>query len=204
MDVRNYTSELFQGRVACMTDSLNIFEQVEQAFRELEETTRRMDEVLKSGERLLVVRQVRAATNRSRLNECCAAAMNELGVSVCMVTLLDEQVSQIAASSAPISVDSNYPANQSMCQYVVTSGKAIELDDTVTYCAFTPGLNGMADVGMHSYYGEPLVVMNQVVGSFCALDVDPRHWTEDERTTVRKWADVVGAFCETEIDSVKI
>ena len=176
----------------------DVFEQVSRACAELEESSARMREVLRSGERILVTKRVRSVANGEQLNDFCEQAKFELGVSVCLVTLIDLQRQVFLGSAGSLDPDlirEGTEVEESLCQYVVASGRPLQVDSADLFCSTIPGIE-IKEAGMHAYYGEPITVEGQVVGSFCALDDEPHHWTAPERSVVKNWAARVGRTFE--------
>ncbi|MDQ3147848.1 MAG: GAF domain-containing protein [Actinomycetota bacterium] len=144
--------------------------------------------------RLAVVGEVAASVDqvgRVALNAMCAEARVELDTTICLVTLLTGTHQDFIGAAGPLSqsaVANGTDVSDSLCQYVVATGSSLQVDDTSTFCSTTPGLAGMNAAAMHSYYGEPIDVRGQTIGSFCALDAEVRHWEGSDRAIVRRWA----------------
>lgn len=82
------------------------------------------------------------------------------------------------------------PLSHSFCQYVVASQQPLIVEDARTekLLRFNPAIHAM---GVVAYLGFPLVVGNQVLGSFCVIDNQPRAWTEREIHIVSELAHFV-------------
>lgn len=146
---------------------------------------------LVSQPRLTIVTNVLAVADSEVLDGYCAEAQDDLGSAVCLVTLLDDD-HQTFPGTAGVDREDARPTgvNDSLCQYVVATGEPLRVDDASVHCSRTPGFNELSD-DIHSYYGEPIHVSGEVVGAFCALDSQARHWSESDCTRVRTWADTV-------------
>lgn len=140
---------------------------------------------LMARERLAMVDVAKASIDAEDMNALCAQGQAALGVTMCLVVLLGADGITMW-SDAGDSVQA--PTDASLCQYVVASGTPLHVDDDSIFCSVTPGVDGLADVGMHSYCGEPLVLRGQTIGSFCALDAEPRVWTPEDEATVRRFS----------------
>ncbi len=72
------------------------------------------------------------------------------------------------------------PLSHSFCQYVVFSGKALVIEDARRHPLVQNNL-AIRDLGVVAYLGMPLTTAEgQTLGSLCAIDVEPHHWTDKE------------------------
>ena len=181
----------------------DLLSQADQLCASLESTMSRIEASLASRDRLMIVEQVRRHANRDDLNDCCREAAERLQVAVCLVTLLDQHYQSFLGSAGldPDAVDRGTTAQSSLCQFVVATGVPLQIDDALVYCAAVPA-DEFVKSGMHAYYGEPVRIRDQVIGSFCSLDPEPRHWTEGEKGVIRRWADVVSVKIEDSLSHV--
>jgi serine phosphatase RsbU (regulator of sigma subunit) len=73
------------------------------------------------------------------------------------------------------------PLSQSICHMVVTSGAAVEIEDTATDPR-TRSHEARTVLEVGSYLGVPLLDDNgDPIGSLCAIDRYPRHWSSTDR-----------------------
>ncbi|WP_375484787.1 GAF domain-containing SpoIIE family protein phosphatase [uncultured Jatrophihabitans sp.] len=72
------------------------------------------------------------------------------------------------------------PLTHSFCQYVVRSGEPLVVADARLDSRLRTNL-AIVDINVVAYAGVPLVDQNDVVvGSLCAIDTQPREWTQVE------------------------
>jgi GAF domain-containing protein len=80
--------------------------------------------------------------------------------------------------------------SHSFCQWVVTAGDDLVVDDArrhLVLCRNKAALEG----GIVAYAGVPLRAdENETIGSFCAVDMKPRHWAPQELRALHDAADV--------------
>ncbi len=82
------------------------------------------------------------------------------------------------------------PLSHSFCQHVVTSGTLV-VDDARLHPILKDNLAG-PDLGVRAYLGVPLVsASGQSLGAFCAIDGEPRAWTDAERELMEDLAAAV-------------
>jgi GAF domain-containing protein len=109
-----------------------------------------------------------------------------LGSPVGLVSLVDDHRQFFPGQLGlpdPLSDVRETPLEQSLCRTVVTSGQLLQIDDTADHQWALHGARTVLGVG--SYLGAPLVDgENRVLGSMCAIGVEPRQWTADERQTL--------------------
>ena len=74
------------------------------------------------------------------------------------------------------------------CHYAIQSSDPLVIGDTRTdpeYC----NVPTVSSLGVAAYVGVPLVTADeQAIGSFCAIDFEPRTWTPDEIEVLRELA----------------
>ncbi len=126
-----------------------------------------------------------------------------LGTPVALVSLVDD-CRQFFKSAVglpePWASTRQTPLSHSFCQYVVASGQPLivadaRLDELVRENRAIP------DLGVIAYLGIPLATSDgDILGSFCAIDVRPRHWTTDEIETMTDLAASVATEIELRRD----
>jgi len=114
-----------------------------------------------------------------------------LGVPVALVTLVDRDrqfFKSCVGLPEPWASRRETPLSHSFCQHTVVSGAELVIDDAREH----PELRGnlaIPDLGVVAYAGIPLVTSDgSVLGSFCAIDTKPRHWSADDLATLRDLA----------------
>ena len=88
------------------------------------------------------------------------------------------------------------PLTHSFCQHCVTSGRNLIVSDARQHPLLRNNL-AIRDLGVIAYAGVPLITSDGfVLGSFCAIDCQPRNWTEADICTLSD----LGAAVMTEIE----
>ena len=114
-----------------------------------------------------------------------------LGVPVSLVSLVDSDrqfFKSCIGLPEPWATRRETPLSHSFCQHVVSTGRPLVIADANLDPRVRDNL-AIRDIGVVAYLGIPLVVNDQVIGSFCAIDSRPRHWTDDD---VAMMTDLVG------------
>jgi serine phosphatase RsbU (regulator of sigma subunit) len=110
-----------------------------------------------------------------------------LGVSVALVSLVgtDRQFFPGACGLGdPWNQARETPLSHSFCQHVVTTAEPLVVVDARTDPRVAGNL-AIRDLGVIGYAGMPLTDADgNVLGSLCAIDHQPREWTEAELTTL--------------------
>ncbi len=109
-------------------------------------------------------------------------ASQSLPVPVALVSLVDHRrqyfKSQVGLDE-PYSQTRETPLSHSFCQYVVTSGAPLIIEDARCHDLVSDNL-AISELGVIAYAGFPIEVDGWALGSFCAIDGHPRTWTEEE------------------------
>jgi PAS domain S-box-containing protein len=80
------------------------------------------------------------------------------------------------------------PLSQSICQYVVTGGEALRIVDAREHSLVRTS-GAVTELGIVGYLGVPLRTSDgSVLGSLCALTVEPREWTAQDEALLRDLA----------------
>ena len=83
------------------------------------------------------------------------------------------------------------PLSHSFCQYNRIAKKPLLVEDARTHPLFKDNL-AIRDLNVIAYLGIPLVTSDgYVLGSFCVIDSQPRHWTEEDVSVVERLAAAV-------------
>lgn len=77
------------------------------------------------------------------------------------------------------------PLSHSYCQHVIASAEPLVVADAREHPLLRDS-RAIPDLGMIAYAGLPLTDADgNVLGALCAIDLEPRRWTEDELDTLR-------------------
>lgn len=111
-----------------------------------------------------------------------ANVCEKLNVPISLVTIIDakRQFFKSCVGLAPEIMEARQtPIEDSTCQYVVKKKSAVIIDD-VEKDPFFRMHAGLKNVHAGAYLGVPLYQDSQVIGSVCAVDFQPRKWSESE------------------------
>jgi diguanylate cyclase len=110
-------------------------------------------------------------------------AAETLGVPVSLVSLLDSDRQFFAGHHGLGGIwatDRQTPFSHSFCKYVVATKQTLVVEDARRDAVLSRNL-AVRDLGVLAYAGVPLVLADgNAVGALCAIDHQPRHWTEHE------------------------
>jgi PAS domain S-box-containing protein len=124
-----------------------------------------------------------AAHANAALDRLAGLAIRVLGVPVALVSLVEEDRQVFPGCVGlpePWGVRRETPLSHSFCQHVVASGEALVIDDARMHPLVAHNL-AIPDLGVVAYAGVPLATPSgHVVGSFCAIDTQPRAWNQWE------------------------
>ena len=114
-----------------------------------------------------------------------------LKTPVALVSLVDDHrqffKSQVGLSE-PWATRRETPLSHSLCQHVVTSGTPLIVEDAREHELVRDSL-AIPELGVIAYAGVPLVTADGgALGSFCAIDVQPRSWTDEDVEILRDLA----------------
>ncbi|MBV9786664.1 MAG: GAF domain-containing protein, partial [Chloroflexi bacterium] len=109
-------------------------------------------------------------------------AVRLLNVPVALMTLVDRDrqffKSQVGLGE-PWASARETPLSHSFCQYVVAQQKQLVVADARNDAVLATNL-AIPDLGVIAYAGVPLRSPDgAVIGSFCAIDTQPRVWTDE-------------------------
>ncbi|MEY4417134.1 MAG: hypothetical protein RIQ53_4427 [Pseudomonadota bacterium] len=127
------------------------------------------------------------------LDRLTRLASRLIGVPVVAITLLDAERDVYKSQHGflePLATLMQY-SGRTFCQHTLLDDAPLVLDDTA-------GTAGYAEVptvqtmGLRAYAGVPLCdAQGQHIGSFCALDFQPRHWRDIDIDLLRELAQTV-------------
>ena len=125
-----------------------------------------------------------------------------LNVPVALVSLVDADhqfFKSCLGMGEPWSIDRRTPLTHSFCQHVVTSEAMLAVKDARIDPLVKDNL-AIRDLGVIAYLGVPLTTAaGHTLGSLCAIDSQPREWTDEQKSMLADLA----AFVATEIDLQK-
>lgn len=139
------------------------------------------------------------APERDALQRYARIATRALRVPVSLVSLVEDD-RQFFAASHGLDVDweqrRETPLSHSFCQHVVNQRSALVVDDARNDERVCDNL-AIRDLNVAAYAGVPLCdPSGNVLGSFCIIDEQPRHWTREELDLLRILADAVAEEVE--------
>ena len=120
-----------------------------------------------------------------------AASIVETPIALFTVITEDEQFfrSQVGLPE-PIATTRRTPLSHSFCQYVILTGKPLEVVDAREHPTVKDN-PAIEDLGVIAYLGMPIVTRRgETLGSLCALEHEPREWTARDRSALK---DLAGA-----------
>lgn len=153
------------------------------------------DSVLGDTGRLAAVAALRRDTaGNVNLDRFTKLTSDMLGTPVSMVTLIenDRQVyaSQIGIPE-PWASQGHAPLEYSYCQYAITSKQPLVIDDATTHPLVSRSPS-IAESAWNAYAGIPLITTDgHAVGALCAIDHEPRHWSDHEVEILQDLAEIL-------------
>jgi len=110
-----------------------------------------------------------------------------LGVPVSLVSLVDKDrqfFKSCIGLPVPLALSRQTPLTHSFCQHAVLSGEPVIVHDAREHPVLKD--NPAVGLGVVAYAGIPLVTSDGLVlGSFCAIDTQPRVWTQEQIDLLR-------------------
>lgn len=158
-----------------------------------------VDAALRDPERLRALRDTGLSeTSDSVMERFVAMVRVQLRVPVALVSLVEptrQVFPGMAGLPEPWASARQTPLSHSFCRHVVASGEPLVLDDA-RESERVRGNLAIPELGVVAYAGMPLTSADgRVLGSLCAIDTEPRSWTEEELATLADLA----AMCTTEL-----
>jgi GAF domain-containing protein len=153
--------------------------------------------VLDDPDRLAAVNALRPGpSGNPELDQFTELAAKLLEVPVSVITLIDQD-HQLYASQTGVAPRGTALGETSLeysfCQFAITSREPLRIDDATTH-PLVSGNPAVNTQNMKAYVGIPLIVRgNQAVGTLCAIDSSPRHWTDHEVEVLNDLADILTA-----------
>jgi GAF domain-containing protein len=118
-----------------------------------------------------------------------AAMIVETPIALFTVVTEDEQFfrSQVGLPE-PVATTRRTPLSHSFCQYVILSSAPLEVTDAREH-PVVKGNPAIEELQVIAYLGVPLITRRgETLGSLCAIDREPRAWTERDRSVLRDLA----------------
>lgn len=129
-----------------------------------------------------------------------------LDVPVALVSLVDDERQFFPGAQGlegPAGAARQTPLSHSLCQVVVRTGEALVVADTAVDALTCTSL-AVSDLGVAAYAGMPLRDdEGRVLGSLCAIDLEPRRWTDAEIETLHDLADACSAELRLRIHATR-
>jgi GAF domain-containing protein len=133
------------------------------------------------------------------LNQLVDLAAQVLHVPTVLVSLVDTDRQFFAAQCGlgePWASSRETGMSHSFCREVVVSRQPFVVSDAREHPSVRDNL-AIRDLGVVAYAGMPLTVGDdQIVGSFCAIDTEPRVWTRAELDVLAGFANSASAYIE--------
>ena len=122
-----------------------------------------------------------------------------LGIPVALISLVDDHrqfFKSAVGLPEPWATRRETPLTHSFCQYGVTTNEPLIVMDAREHPWLKANL-AISELGVVAYAGIPLVnAEDHVLGMFCAIDSEPRTWSEEDIATLRELAGMVGTEIE--------
>jgi GAF domain-containing protein len=123
-----------------------------------------------------------------RLTRLTATVLN---VPVALVSLVDSDrqfFKSCLGLPQPWASQRETPLSHSFCQHVVESRRPLVVSDAREHPLLKNNL-AIRDLGVIAYAGAPLITPDgNVLGTLCAIDHHPRHWTPEQVEILRNLA----------------
>jgi GAF domain-containing protein len=106
-----------------------------------------------------------------------------LNVPIALVSLVDSDrqfFKSCLGLPQPWAAQRQTPLSHSFCQHVVESRRALVVSDAREHPLLRDNV-AIRDLGVIAYAGAPLITPDgNVLGTLCAIDHQPRHWTPEQ------------------------
>ncbi len=130
-----------------------------------------------------------------------------LGVPVTLVSLVDHDRQFFAASTglpSPWDQTRQTPLSHSFCQHVVADAKPFLVNDS-SRDSRVEGNLAITDLSVSAYAGMPITAGSEdIVGSFCAIDHQPRQWSSRDLEILSELAALVSQELELRRNAQRI
>ena len=140
------------------------------------------------------------APSTASLDRYVRIAQGALAAPVVLVSLVDDHRQFFANASGlpqPWATCRQTPLSHSFCQHVVRGARGLVIEDAREHPLLRDNL-AIRDLNVIAYLGMPIRSSEgHVLGSFCAIDSQPRKWTEVEAAVLTDLAGAVSDEIET-------
>ena len=110
-------------------------------------------------------------------------AQRLLSAPVALVSLVDDKRQFFKSAqglTGPVAEARETPLSHSFCQHVVVTGKKLVVENAPEHSLVCDNL-AIRDLGVIAYLGVPILsAQGERLGSFCAIDIVARQWTDEE------------------------
>ncbi|KAG1705759.1 hypothetical protein DVH05_003509 [Phytophthora capsici] len=129
--------------------------------------------------------QLLEADDSEELSLICNLATQELSCMTSLVSIVDQELQYVLASSSPEFQNTEHPREHSLCQYLLMGDRPLILQHIEADPRFSH-LEPVISLGIKFYAGFPIFSPDglSVVGSLCCLDVCPREVTQSQYSTL--------------------
>lgn len=123
------------------------------------------------------------AVGHEAFDRLARLAASSLRVPVCLISVIDPQWQRVegaAGLASMTAVQRNIPNPETPCRIVKEQAEPLVIPD-IRHCAPFAAMPVVQSMGIAGYLGIPLLdAENVVIGTICAIDRQPRHWSEAE------------------------
>jgi len=151
--------------------------------------------IIEDSERLEVLRDL-ALVNSDRepfFDYLTVLTSQVIGTPVSLVSMVASDFQFFKSSHGlgePLYSERQTPLSHSFCQHVVATGEPLIVNDAREH-ELVKDNGALIDMNVIGYLGIPLHTGQNMLGSFCALEFEPREWTDDEVAIMQAFADLV-------------
>jgi PAS domain S-box-containing protein len=135
-----------------------------------------------------------------RLDEALSSTMDALGFTGGLITLADEGTDRLALFShagLPTSLTQSLETRGlegTLCDVVYRKGEPLDLEDLRQ--GGPADVEGLLRLGLQAYAGAPIVHRDQVLGTFCLFDREPRSMSEADHALLTIIGQQIGVAVE--------
>lgn len=121
-------------------------------------------------------------------------AIDLLPTATSLVSLVDRYHQFFPGRSDldPAGGDRQTPLSQSFCQWAVTSGQRLVVEDARNHDVLRHN-QATKDLSVTAYAGVPITVDGATLGTMCAVDYEPRRWDDEDLMILEQLAVIAQA-----------
>ena len=155
-----------------------------------------LDEALGDPARLATLRatELLDSEEEPEFDRLTRLAARVIGTPTAVTSLVDDErqfFKSCVGVPADVHAARGTPLTHSFCQHVVHGGEALVITDAREHPLVRENL-AIRDLDVIAYLGVPIISSEGfVLGSFCAIDSQPREWSEDDIATLYDLAHAV-------------